>query len=200
MKDEKEIDEGFGDGRINIRTDLTKNKNAAAYIIKQNLDKINACKTKEEIIALMHQLFDEAKLNTPWTAKFFYLLNGKHDYASALKLVYDAMLKGQGLGVIRENDEELNESLNKNEKEEFQKKLREGKVEFKYKKKDGTERKAVGTMDPALMDLPEKKTQSDVDGAEKKKTRKLPEDSVFYYDLEAKGFRSFKMDNFIGYV
>ena len=110
------------------------------------------------------------------------------------------MLKGQGLGVIKEKDEELDESMNKDEKEEFKKKLREGKVEFKYKKNDGSERKAVGTMDPALMDLPKKKTQSDVDGAEKKKTRKLPEDSVFYYDLEAKGFRSFKMDNFIGYI
>jgi len=95
---------------------------------------------------------------------------------------------------------ELDESMSKDEKEEFKKKLRAGKVEFKYKKKDGTERKAVGTMDPALMDLPEKKTQSDVDRAEKKNTRKLPEDSVFYYDLEAKGFRSFKMGNFIGYV
>ena len=67
---------------------------------------------------------------------------------------------------------------------------------------DGSERKAVGTMDPALMDLPEKKTQTDVDKSEKKevKSRKLPADSVFYYDLEAKGFRSFKMENFIGYI
>ena len=90
--------------------------------------------------------------------------------------------------------------MDDNQKEEFKKKLRKGKVEFKYTKKDGSERKAVGTMDPKLMDLPEKKTQSDVDGAEKKKVRKLPADSVFYYDLEAKGFRSFKMENFIGYV
>ena len=42
MKNKKEIDEGFGDGRISIHTDLTKNKNAAAYIIKKNLDKINS--------------------------------------------------------------------------------------------------------------------------------------------------------------
>ena len=101
---------------------------------------------------------------------------------------------------MKSTKEKLDESMDNTEKEEFKKKLREGKVEFKYKKKDGTERKAVGTMDPKLMDLPDKKTQSDVDGAEKKKVRKLPEDSVFYYDLEAKGFRSFKMDNFIGYV
>ena len=120
----------------------------------------------------------------------------------------NARMRGMGLGMDRggsrrrfyEGDKEIDESMDSTEKEEFKKKLREGKVEFKYKKKDGSERKAVGTMKPDLMDLPEKKTQSDVDTAEKKKVRKLPEDSVFYYDLEAKGFRSFKMDNFIGYV
>lgn len=117
----------------------------------------------------------------------------------------NARMKGMGLGMGRkfyenEEGEELDESMDAEQKKEFMKKLREGKVEFKYKKKDGTERRAVGTMDPKLMDLPEKKTQSDVDSAEKKKTRKLPEDSVFYYDLEAKGFRSFKMENFIGYI
>ena len=102
----------------------------------------------------------------------------------------------------KDKNQEIDESMDSNEKKEFMDKLRAGKVEFKYMKKDGSERKAVGTMDPALMDLPEKKTQTDVDKSEKKevKSRKLPADSVFYYDLEAKGFRSFKMENFIGYI
>lgn len=97
----------------------------------------------------------------------------------------------------------LDEDMTAQEKEEFKKKLRAGEVKFKFIKKDGTERIALGTMNPDLMDLPKKvedKSQSDVDKAEKKKTRKLPEDSVFFYDLEKKGFRSFKMSNFIGYL
>lgn len=31
-------------------------------------------------------------------------------------------------------------------------------------------------------------------------TRNLPGDSVFYYDLDVEGFRSFKMRNFIEYL
>lgn len=104
------------------------------------------------------------------------------------------------MSVNKQINDAMSESMDNSQKEDFKKKLRAGKVNFKYAKKDGSEHMAVGTMDPKLMNLPEKKTQSDVDGAEKKKTRKLPEDSVFYYDLDAKGFRSFKMDNFIGYV
>ena len=98
------------------------------------------------------------------------------------------------------NQQDINEAMRASEKEEFKKKLRSGKVNFMYKKKDGTERKAEGTMDPKLMDLPEKKTQSDVDDAENKRVSKLPEDSVFYYDLESGGFCSFKMDDFIGFI
>ena len=101
--------------------------------------------------------------------------------------------------LLASNAQTLDESMDANEKEEFKKKLRSGKVEFKYKKKDGTVHKVVGTMDPSLMDLPQKKTQSAVDNAEKKNASRLPEDSVFYYDIGSKRFRSFKMENFIAY-
>lgn len=118
MKDKKEtkktkLNEGFGDGRVSIPTDLSKKEGTAAYIIDQNLDKINACKTKEELIALMQQLFDDAGLRTPWTNKFFYLLKSKRDFNSALKLVYDAMLKAQGLGVIREGEKKAEKKYTK---------------------------------------------------------------------------------------
>ena len=93
----------------------------------------------------------------------------------------------------------LDESMDSTQKEEFKKKLRGGEVKFSYKKKDGSVRDARGTMKPELMDLPEKKSQPEVDTAEKKNVRKLPEDSVFYYDLDKKGFRSFKMENFVEY-
>ena len=100
------------------------------------------------------------------------------------------------------NAASLNESMSSSEAEDFKKKLKDGEVKFKYMKKDGSERTAIGTLKPELMDLPEKKTSSDVDKASEnqKKKRKLPADSVFYYDLEAKGFRSFKMSNFVDYI
>lgn len=337
--------------------DLSKIKGTASEIFTSNFERFNACKTFDDVVALCHELLDDAGLDTNWTRKFFFQLdqiknrnpNPRRAYEQALLFVNNARMRGMGLGMNRgagfyEEEElnegwiggilgwisggllaglaglglipavalvaistygghkiqqyfsnknalknlddseiailaalaqngakgltkedvekiatasktdakaqfdalnklvdmgaavdkggryvitqqgrgtlqdagfnqealnkdaaelqkkALNESMDDTQKEEFKQKLREGKVEFKYKKKDGTERKAVGTMDPKLMDLPEKKTQSDVDGAEKKKTRKLPSDSVFYYDLEAKGFRSFKMENFIGYV
>ena len=193
--------------------DLSKIPGSATQILTTNFDRFNACKTYDDIVALCHELLD-GKLDTKWSAKFFYQLdkirqenpNPRRAYEKAMLYVNNARMKGMGLGMDRGTSrrmyegDDINESMDANEKEDFKKKLREGKVEFKYKKKDGTERKAVGTMKPELMDLPEKKTQSAVDGAEKKKARKLPEDSVFYYDLESKGFRSFKMENFIGYV
>ena len=215
MKSTKEtLDEGqfksFND------FDLSKIPGSVTQIFTANFDKFNQCRTYEDVVALCHQLLDDAGLDTTWTRKFFFNLeqikqnnpNPRKAYEQAMLFMNNARMKGMGLGMDRggsrrrfyEGDEEIDESMDRTEREEFKKKLREGKVDFKYKKKDGSERKAIGTMDPKLMDLPEKKTQSDVDGAEKKKVRKLPEDSVFYYDLEAKGFRSFKMDNFIGYV
>lgn len=192
--------------------DLSKIKGTASEIFTTNFERFNACKTFDDVVALCHELLDDAGLDTNWTRKFFFQLdqiknrnpNPRRAYEQALLFVNNARMRGMGLGMNRGagfyEEENVDESMDDAQKEEFKQKLREGKVEFKYKKKDGTERKAVGTMDPKLMDLPEKKTQSDVDGAEKKKTRKLPSDSVFYYDLEAKGFRSFKMENFIGYV
>ena len=185
--------------------DISNKKGSVAQILTDNFEKFNSCKTKEDVINLCHQLFDEVGLDTPWTKQFFYNLNRQRDFAGAMIYMNNARMAGSGLSMKRgarqfyENDE-INESMSADEKAEFMKKLRKGEVKFKYMKKDGSEREAKGTMDPKLMNLPEKKTQANVDSAEKKQVRKLPEDSVFYYDLDAKNFRSFKMSNFIGYV
>lgn len=168
------------------------------------MDKFYECKTKEDIVALCHQLFDDAGLDTNWTRVFFIKLGQTKGYADAIKYVTNCYLAGAGLGLGRRyyEGEELNEAMNADEVEEFKKKLRSGEVKFKYMKKDGSEREALGTLDPNLMDLPKKVTTSEIDKAseKQKKTRKLPADSVFYYDLEAKGFRSFKMSNFVEYI
>ncbi len=66
--------------------------------------------------------------------------------------------------------------------------LKAGVVEFSYKKKDGSVRKAKGTLKDEL--LPE----TDKDDERKKN---LSKDCFYYYDLKRDDFRCFLRDNFI---
>ena len=66
--------------------------------------------------------------------------------------------------------------------------LKAGVVEFSYKKKDGSVRKAKGTLKDEL--LPE----TDNDDERKKN---LSKDCFYYYDLKRDDFRCFLKDNFI---
>ena len=66
--------------------------------------------------------------------------------------------------------------------------LKAGVVEFSYKKKDGSVRKAKGTLKDEL--LPE----TDKDDERKKN---LSKDCFYYYDLKRDDFRCFLKDNFM---
>ena len=66
--------------------------------------------------------------------------------------------------------------------------LKAGVVEFSYKKKDGSVRKAKGTLKDEL--LPE----TDKDDERKKN---LSKECFYYYDLKRDDFRCFLKDNFI---
>ena len=77
--------------------------------------------------------------------------------------------------------------------ERFRANLAVGAFRFSYFKLDGSIREAVGTLDPALIPtehLPKGGADSDTsfNGA------------FAYYDLTAGGWRSFRLDNFIGFV
>lgn len=54
--------------------DLSKISGTVAEILTTNFDRFNACRTFEDVVALCHELFDDAKLDTEWTRKFFYNL------------------------------------------------------------------------------------------------------------------------------
>lgn len=91
---------------------------------------------------------------------------------------------------------------------EFKSALFAGPVEFTYTKVNGETRNARGTMKPDLLPLPkivEEKPageqESEIKADEKKiiKKRSLPADSVLYFDLEANGFRSFKIGNLVSF-
>lgn len=66
--------------------------------------------------------------------------------------------------------------------------LKNGVVEFSYKKKDGSLRKAKGTLKDEL--LPE----TDKDD---KRKRNLSKDCFYYFDLKKDDYRCFLRDNFV---
>ena len=79
-----------------------------------------------------------------------------------------------------------NQDIVKALKEELHKR----QVKFKYTKKDGTERNAVGTLNPSIY------------GEENEPVgtgRSVPENQVRYFDIDAQGWRSFLVENLISY-
>ena len=74
--------------------------------------------------------------------------------------------------------------------EEFSKMLREGIVDFEFIKKDGSVRKAKGTLVADY--LPTSTADSDCS------TRKKNENVMVYFDMEKKSFRSFVKESFVG--
>lgn len=67
--------------------------------------------------------------------------------------------------------------------------LKRGIVEFKYKKKDGTIRKAEGTLKKSLIPEIDKDCGND-----------FPKECFVYYDLEKDDWRMFLHNNFIGII
>lgn len=64
--------------------------------------------------------------------------------------------------------------------------LRQGVVEFTYKKLDGSLRKAKGTLKPSL--LPETDTNDD-------RRKNTNDDCIVYFDLSRNDYRQFRKEN-----
>lgn len=77
-------------------------------------------------------------------------------------------------------------SLNREERNEFIEKLQKNIIIFRYKKRDGSIRKAEGTLHPKFLPPP-KSDQEFV----------RPEYQIVYYDLEKKAWRSFRSFEFV---
>lgn len=70
--------------------------------------------------------------------------------------------------------------------------LSNGYFYFKFKKVDGSERLACGTVDPEIIAKYHKFSETG---------NKAPNpDMQVYFDIDALAFRSFKKANFIGYI
>jgi len=55
--------------------DLSMVPGSATEILTTNFERFNTCKTYEDVVALCHELLDDAGLDTNWTRKFFYQLD-----------------------------------------------------------------------------------------------------------------------------
>ena len=76
---------------------------------------------------------------------------------------------------------------------EFKNALHRGSIKFKYRKKNGEEREALGTLneDIIINQIPERSTGV--------KTINYPENQIRYYDLVSNGWRSFLSENLISW-
>lgn len=81
----------------------------------------------------------------------------------------------------------MNTQININE---FKKALHDGKVQFKYTKKNGEERDALGTLNFDVMGE---------DNIPKGKGYETSDSNIRYYDLNSEGWRSFIVDNLINW-
>jgi hypothetical protein len=77
-------------------------------------------------------------------------------------------------------------SLNREERNEFIEKLQKNIIVFRYKKRDGSIRKAEGTLHPKFLPPPK---------SDKEFVR--PEYQIVYFDLDKKDWRSFRSFEFV---
>ena len=94
-------------------------------------------------------------------------------------------------------DDQLDEDMSDKVAQRFRAVLKTGPVRFRYRKTDGSIRKALGTLDPKLVNHGEKVTIKRLEDGSRK--HHVPRSVFVYWDLKADGFRSFKRDNFIGF-
>lgn len=92
--DDEDIDESLNE------RELSKLDRSISKIFVDNKDKINKAGSKEELILVVKDLLKD--VNPERTEKIFSVLKSKKDYFNALKYIYDFILKGDGLGVIKE--------------------------------------------------------------------------------------------------
>ena len=86
---------------------------------------------------------------------------------------------------------ELNDIKVTYTEEYIKEQLKNGVCEFKYRKKDGSERTARGTRKVDV--LKENGVEPSGRGVEKAGV-------IAYYDVDVDGWRSFKLDSFLGFV
>lgn len=102
-EDIKEYEEDGGVNEGLVEKELSTKNSSISKIFVDNKDKINATSSKEELVSVVKNLLKD--VNPERTDKIFRALNSKRDYFKALQYIYDFILKGDDLGVIKEDVE-----------------------------------------------------------------------------------------------
>ena len=98
-EDDDEMDEALNE------RELSTKERSISKIFVDNRDKINKAGTKEELVSVVKDLLKD--VNPERTRKIFAALDSKKDYFRALQYIYDFILKGDDLGVIKEETIDL---------------------------------------------------------------------------------------------
>lgn len=81
--------------------DLSKVEGSMSNIIQSNMDKINNCKTKDELLNTVKKIFDENNLNTKASNRLLNNIIRSKDFITALQAVTNSYLSGTGNKVIK---------------------------------------------------------------------------------------------------
>ena len=146
--------------------DLSKIPGSVTEILTTNWEKFSGCRTFEDVVALCHELFDNAGLDTEWTNKFFYNLdqikermpNPRRAFEQAMYYVNNARFAGMGMGLGRRRFYEGEEECKGNKCE--------SKSACKYTKKQIME--AIAHWEGVLESMNESVTFADANGDLKK--------------------------------
>ena len=85
--------------------DLSTVKGSMTKILQDNREKIDACGSAKEVHDTVAGLLAEAGLDTPATRRLLLTLKKQRGLTGALQAVYNSILKGSDLGVIKEGKE-----------------------------------------------------------------------------------------------
>lgn len=81
--------------------DLSKIEGSMSNIIQSNMDKINNCKTKDELLSTIKKIFDENNLNTKASNRLLNNIARCKNFNNALMVVTNSYLSGTGNKVIK---------------------------------------------------------------------------------------------------
>ena len=81
--------------------DLSKVEGSMSNIIQSNMDKINNCKTKDELLSTIKKIFDENNLNTKAYNRLLNNIARCKNFNNALMVVTNSYLSGTGNKVIK---------------------------------------------------------------------------------------------------
>lgn len=81
--------------------DLSKVEGSMSNIIQSNMDKINNCKTKDELLSTIKKIFDENNLNTKASNRLLNNIARCKNFIDALMVVTNSYLSGTGNKVIK---------------------------------------------------------------------------------------------------